>query len=179
MQMRPEIQIATMITAMTDVIMPAIDPKNRLANEQSQLVVGMLHLMEKQLPLQFRFDRDELQRLIKAAGDIDTICGEESARSEALKSLSDARAAATETLEKCQVEPASIVEFIRALRSGIGLVLTDIGERGTVGHLEATEAVVLKMSREQFLRDRALLVPQNWETDPASLPSIETLLSTV
>jgi hypothetical protein len=67
MQMRPALQIQSMIKAMMDVVLPAVDPSNKLALEQSRLVIGMLSLMAQQLPLQFRFDCDELSRLLKLA----------------------------------------------------------------------------------------------------------------
>ena len=67
MQMRPEVQIAAMIKAMKDVVIPAVAGTNKLAEEQAKLVVGMLSLMAYQLPLQFRFDRDELARLVETS----------------------------------------------------------------------------------------------------------------
>ncbi|MEH6758555.1 MAG: hypothetical protein V7676_13740 [Parasphingorhabdus sp.] len=67
MQLRPEIQIKTIIKAMVDVVMPTLQPDNQLAAEQSQLIVGILQLMEKQLPVQYLFDRDELTRLTETA----------------------------------------------------------------------------------------------------------------
>lgn len=177
MQLRAEIQIATLMTAMTNVVIPAIDPDNRLAIEQASLVVGMLSLMAKQLPLQFRFDRDELQRLVGVADEIRNIFEGGSVHETALDQLARSRASAVETLEYCQVEPAGLVEAIRALRTDLGLLITELGENASSPHeLEAAETIIMKMSRDQLLRDRALLAPQNWETDPASLPAIETLL---
>ena len=65
MQMRPEIQIQSILKAMIDVVLPAVDPKNPLAQEQARLVMGMLTVMAGQLPRQYRFDCDELSRLLK------------------------------------------------------------------------------------------------------------------
>ncbi|MGQ0622999.1 MAG: hypothetical protein ACT4QA_24340, partial [Panacagrimonas sp.] len=74
MQLRSEIQLTSMLKAMKDVVIPAIDPANRLAIEQSQLIVGMLGLMQHQLPIQFKFDRDELGRLVDMLHGLKVIC---------------------------------------------------------------------------------------------------------
>ena len=37
MQMRPLLLTQSMIKAMTDVVLPAIDPQNKLAHEQARL----------------------------------------------------------------------------------------------------------------------------------------------
>ena len=66
MQLRYEIALAAMMKSMTDVVIPAVDGKNDLAVQQANLVVGLLNLLAQQLPQQFRFDRDELQRLLVA-----------------------------------------------------------------------------------------------------------------
>ena len=42
MQMRPDIQIQSMIKALTDVVLPAVDADNKLAHEQTRLVIGLL-----------------------------------------------------------------------------------------------------------------------------------------
>jgi len=67
MQLSTEIQLSTIIRAMKDAVIPAVDAKNKLAMQQAQMVVGLLNLMSHQLPVQCRFDRDELQRLVTSA----------------------------------------------------------------------------------------------------------------
>ncbi|MCK9285355.1 MAG: hypothetical protein M0P39_13860, partial [Rhodocyclaceae bacterium] len=60
MDLRPALQVQTVIKAMTDVVLPAVDPNNKLAQEQARLVIGMLHLVMQRQPLMYRYDRDEL-----------------------------------------------------------------------------------------------------------------------
>jgi hypothetical protein len=178
MQMRPDMQITAMLTAMTDVIIPALDPDNRLATEQANIVAGMLQLMARQMPLQFRFDRDELQRLTDAAGQIAAICGADAKHGAILEQLAEAQTNGETVLALCQGDPAALVAASRSLRRQIGAVMTEIGAMGgDPEQCKAVERVILQMSHEQLLRDRALLSPQGWETDPEALPKIETLLA--
>lgn len=72
MQMRPQIQLQAVIKALSDVVLAAIDPDNKLAIEQGKLSIGLLALLAQQLPMQFTFDRDELARLIATAGTLAT-----------------------------------------------------------------------------------------------------------
>ena len=50
MDLRPSLQVQTVIKAMTDVVLPAVDPNNKLAQEQARLVIGMLHLVAQRQP---------------------------------------------------------------------------------------------------------------------------------
>jgi hypothetical protein len=164
MQLRSDIQLKSMIKALRDVIIPAIDPANRLALEQAQLVTGMLGLMQHQLPLQYRFDRDELRRLVDLLHGLKVICELDPALAPLPERYKGLITTSREVLDGCAVDPQRLHDSVRRLREVVGEVVTF--------------ANVLNLSREQLLRDRALGAPQGWEPDPTALPSIESLLST-
>ncbi len=177
MQMRPEIQIASMLKAMKDVVIPALGSSNKLATEQASLVVGMLHLMASQLPHQFRFDRDELSRLIDTAKALQDIRSGDAAANAALAALTAQRDAATGVLEECQRDPADLKESVRGLRKCVGDLVTALARTGESDNQLHVEKLVIDMSREQLLRDRSLLKLQGWEPDPAAVPEITKLLA--
>lgn len=177
MQLRSEIQIASMMKALKDVVIPAIDPVNRLAIEQSQLILGMLNLMVQQLPLQFRFDRDELQRLLACASQLSALPATGGVLREAQATLAECQSLGADVLARCTVDPAELTEVVRALRAATGSLMSAASEAGDPATLRAAEDAVLALSREQLLRDRALVIRQGWEPDPAALPSIESLLA--
>lgn len=176
MQLRSEIQIAAMIKAMKDVVIPAVDGDNRLAVEQAQLVVGMLSLMAHQLPLQFRFDRDELQRLLAYTQGLTELRSHDRALGEAVQQLAGSRAAGAAALERCIGDPAQLTSAIRELRQAAGALVTAAAESADEAAYRQVEAAMLELSKEQLLRDRALVLPQGWEPDPTAVPPIETLL---
>lgn len=177
MQLRSEIQIASMIKAMKDVVLPAIDPVNRLAVEQSQLIIGMLGLMQHQLPLQFRFDRDELRRLSNTLGELEALAATDAALADQAAPLRELRAGSEQLLKACAVDPAELQARVRLLREEIGDFTAEALRQGAAATVPRIERVVLDLSREQLLRDRALTAPQGWDPDPAALPSIQALLA--
>jgi hypothetical protein len=179
MQMRPEIQIASVIKAMKDVVIPAIDPQNKLAIEQSQLVIGLLSLLSVQLPLQYRFDRDELARLLDCARTLQGMDVNDLTGRTALDRLRSSGAAAAIVLEQCRVEPATLTSSVREMREAIGYLVKTVGATKDPSAQQNIERVVLSMSKEQLIRDRALVKMQGWEPDPAAVPDIADLLPPV
>jgi hypothetical protein len=178
MQLRSDIQLKSMIKALRDVIIPAIDPANRLALEQAQLVTGMLGLMQHQLPLQYRFDRDELRRLVDLLHGLKVICELDPALAPLPERYKGLITTSREVLDGCAVDPQRLHDSVRRLREVVGEVVTFANEHAGAAARERIEHEVLNLSREQLLRDRALVAPQGWEPDPTALPSIESLLST-
>lgn len=175
MQMRPEVQIAAMIKAMKDVVIPAVAGSNKLAEEQAKLVVGMLSLMAHQLPLQFRFDRDELARLVQASAALKEVQPTEHPARAAAGALVERTAEAEQVLEQCRRDPDDLRRSVHAMRAAICDVVEAFAQSGSDGQ-DKVERIVLAMSAEQLLRDRSLVKQQGWEPDPAAVPEIEKLI---
>lgn len=176
MQMRPQIQIKSVIKALTDVVLPAVDPGNKLAQEQGQLAIGLLSLMAQQLPLQFRFDCDELERLIDCSGTLQTLARGGEHTQTALTALSDATRSAVTRLESARVSPQDIEQQVRSLRSTIGTLVTEVYRDGEASCRKSVSDAVLALSKAQLLRDRSWLLMQGWEPDPKAIPPITQLL---
>ncbi len=177
MQMRPEIQIAAMMKAMKDVVIPALAGGNRLAVEQASLVVGMLHLMSTQMPQQYRFDRDELARLIEHTEALQSVSTSDAATADALKALAADRSASMKVLSECQRDPADLQQAVREMRLRVGQVVKALAKTTDIDNQLRVEKIVIDLSREQLLRDRSLLKAQGWEPDPAAVPDIAKLLA--
>lgn len=176
MQMRPGIQIKSVIKALTDVVLPAVDPQNKLAQEQVRLAIGMLGLLAYQLPRQFRFDRDELARLIGFARDLRECARGGTQTNAAVDVLVEASRTASRVLEGARTAPEELEQQIRLLRSLSGAVIAQVHIEGEPACRDLVGGLVLQMSREQLLRDRALLISQGWEPEPDAVPAIDTLL---
>ena len=172
MQLRPEIQIQSMIKAMTEVVLPAVDPANELAVQQAQLVVGHLSIFAQRLPLQYRYDRDALERLVKLASDLKAAGTEDAA-------LRDAMVNGRDVLVRAKADPAELIASARALTEAMDTPIRKAFVEGSEQTQAQVEKIVLAISKEQLLRDRAWLIMQGWEPDPASVPAIDTLLAPV
>lgn len=177
MQLRPDIQLQTVIKAMMDDVIPALDQTNQLAMQSAQLTVGTLSLMAQQLPLAYRYDCDELARLINAGKLLRIqIKGDHKAAS-ALAELEETIGTSMAVLERAKAEPAELLASIRSLRSVTGDTVRTIYEEASETTIASVEETILTNAKEQLLRDRSWLLTQGWEPDPESVPAIETLLS--
>ncbi|MEH6759350.1 MAG: hypothetical protein V7676_17870 [Parasphingorhabdus sp.] len=170
MQLRPEIQIKSMIKAMTEVVLPAVDENNALAVEQAQLIIGHLNLIAVRLPLQFRADRNALDRLISYTHDVlESSDGEQAA-------LVAAQADAADVLSRAKAEPQELVDAARRITEELDDNIRAIFDGDDEKATNALMANTLKMSEEQLLRDRSWLIMQGWEPDASIVPPIESLL---
>ena len=178
MQMRPEIQIQSMLKALNDVVLPAVDANNPLAQEQTRLCMGMLTLMAAQLPKQFRFDCDELSRLIKLAHRMQEIGTAQQLAPQAFSKLNAASSNAVDVLARAQAEPAEVLGAIKSLREYTSRFVQESFENDTAGNKTAeVQRLVLDSSKEQLLRDRSWVLIQGWEAEPQNIPPIDTLLA--
>jgi hypothetical protein len=178
MIMRYDLQIQTMIKAMVETVAPAIDPLDPLAQEQARLVIGTLMLMAEQLPLQYRFDVDDLTRMVGFADDLGArlhTCSGPLA--DAVSALTASAAAGRAVLSRPTVDVTYIVTAARAIRTAadhvVDVVFTDDDARA---HRGEVRRVVLDWSRDEILRDRAWTRSQGFEPDVESIPPIESLL---
>lgn len=173
MQLRYPIQIQSMIKAMTDVVLPAVDPDNKLAQEQSRLIIATLALMATQLPLQFDFDRDELARWIALARQL----REEAPSITGSDTLGELCEAASDVLSRAQVGPNQLLEAIRDIRSAISAAVSASAQVLDLPVSARVQSIVLANCKEQLLRDRAWLRLQNWEPDPNAVPPIDQIIT--
>ena len=176
MQMHPALQIQSMIKALTDVVLPAVDPANKLAQEQTRLVLGTLGLMAQQFPLRFQFNCDELSRLLQLAGALQEVARGGPETTACVGKMVLAAAAAGRTLDQVQAGPDTIEQAVREMRAAASQVVRSIYIDGDDTALKRVEGAVLANARDQLLRDRSWVLMQGWEPDPAALPKIRDLL---
>ncbi|WP_029889263.1 hypothetical protein [Polycyclovorans algicola] len=173
MQMRPDIQIQSMIKALTDVVLPAVDADNKLAHEQTRLVIGLLGLMGKQIPMQFQYDCDELGRLLEFATELQRATGADQPE------LVAQQQRGSQVLERAKADPAEVVAAVRALRASTGAVISEAFRSADAPVQDRVQKTVLAMTSAQLLRERAWVMAQGWEPDPSAIPAIDTLLPDV
>lgn len=174
MQLRPDIQLPAVIKALTDTVMPAIDPNNKPALEQLQLSIGLLSIMQQRMALQFRFDCDELERLLVFAAEIKRCSSGKATNS--LMQIAAAAAAGSDVLARAKADPDEVLKAVRELRKACGAAVETIYQE-TPAFRDDLKKVVISITREQLLRDRAWVSMQGWESHPDEVPSIEHLLS--
>jgi len=180
MQLRPDIQIQSILKAMTDVVLPALDPHNPLAQEQARLCMGLLGVMASRLPLQYRYDCDELGRLLALAQQLQQLPDVNRLAPTALTVLTQGAARADDVLTRARAEPSEVLAAVRALREATGNLVQEAFVSDPSGQqTQAMQRAVLDTSQAQLLRERSWLLGQGWEANPQDIPAIETLLAPV
>jgi hypothetical protein len=177
MQLRPQIQIQAVIKAMMEDVIPALDQTNQLAMQSAQLTIGTLALIAQHLPLEYRYDCDELTRLVALAATLGAQAKDGASMNDVVAELTAAAKSGNDVLDRARAEPSEIVDAVRRLRSATGEVVRAVFKSGSEAAQTAAQAAVLAMSKEQLLRDRSWLLMQGWEPDPKSVPAIDTLLA--
>lgn len=155
-----ELRIRTMQRALTEVVLPAIDPANALAQEQARLLLGHLHALAQQYrdaPRLEVVDAAHLARLARtlrasAAGGPHT-----RAARDALAALIDAD------------DGADLGMAVEAL-------LVASGVDGDADFRAETTRLTLDHAREAARRGRAWFLPMGFDGDPAGLPDRADIL---
>ncbi len=176
MELRPALALKSVIKAMTDVVLPAVDPQNKLAQEQSRLVIGVLGLLAERLPLLYRYDCDELSRFLTLADTLREQAANIAAAQDALLSLAAVVATGKDVLQRAGAEPSALEAANFELREKIGALVSVVYSEASAAERRTMGITVTAHAKEQLLRERAWHVTQGWESDPAALPAIESLL---
>lgn len=176
MELRPDIQIQVILKAMTDVVLPALDPNNKLAQEQSRLVVGMLNILSQRLPLMYRFDRDELARSLALVDTLREQTQNLPAAQASLHALQHAADSGQDVLDRARAEPAELEAANFALREKIGALIAAVYDGADMGQLPHLNKAITAHAKEQLLRERAWVSLQGLDPEASSLPAIDTLI---
>lgn len=176
MELRPSLQVKIVLKALTDVVLPAVDPNNKLAQEQARLCIGTLQIMASRLPVAFRYDCDELGRMIALAGNLAEAAAGKSVDADALAALGASRAKAADTLDRAKAAPEDIEQASFELRERIGALIPLLYSANDLDTLKDVGKLITENAREQLIRDRSWLIGQGWEPDPKAIPPIESLL---
>lgn len=166
MDVRPELQLQTMIKAMTDIVLPAVDADNRLAQEQARLVIATLQLVAKRLLIAYRYDRDELTRYVALAADLLSAATPQLA-GEVVTRLDLLAAQGAEVLARARAEPLELETAVVALRASVG----QLTEASRAAHDPTLGRLVLAAAKVELDRERALVVDIGFEADPDDMPA--------
>ena len=176
MDIRPEIQIQVILKALTDVILPAVDQDNKLAQEQTRLAIGTLQLVAKRLPIAYRYDRDELNRYVGLSRDLIAQVGKK-AGGTVVGGLEALAAHGADVLDRARAEPAEMEKAIFDLRATVGELIEAVHTSGDPAAQAALRKLVLAAAKPELERERAAVVDMGWETDPRThAPPLEKQL---
>ena len=140
-------RLASIVRALTDVVLPALPPEAGLAREQVELSLGQLQIMRAQLDGSFAFEADELADARALGEKLATLSGDGSLA----EPLAAAKSAAT---------PAEI----RAARVSIHAAIHDLIPVAS-RHL-AMFGAIMKAEKARVVKDRAWFAPFGFDIAP-------------
>lgn len=177
MELRPEFLLRAAAKAMTDVVLPALDPDNKLAQEQGHLVLASLNLAVQRLPQLYAFDCDELTRSVGFAAELGQIAHGGGTGSAVAQELAQSAARGADVLARAKADPAELNAANIDLRDKIGALVAALYSDAPEDVLGKVGRAVTANAAEQLLRDRAWVALQGWEPGAAELPELGTLLT--
>jgi hypothetical protein len=161
-----EVRLESVLHGLRDVVIPAINPDEALAVEQSGLILAQLLMMLKQMPFAdryYRLCRDDARTT--AAAIVQNPAG--GARS---KTATEALAALLDETEADDPHAQYL-----ALAGEIATLTTAVTEDAEPGWRARVDTIVLEFSMRQNRRERVWFVDAGFDPDPAELPTLAAL----
>lgn len=155
-----DLRIRSMLRALTEVVIPALDARDALAQEQARLLVGHLHALSLQCAHEARFVALE---------------------DEAMRRLGQALLASSAGGPVTLAAAAAVRDSLGApdgprVAAAIDRLILASAEDGLPSFREAVARLTLAHARAAALRGRSWFAAMGFGGDPARLPAIETML---
>ena len=158
------IRLDSMSRALSSVIMPAIDPENRLAQEQAALLLGQLAMMSGQW--------DKVERYTQ-------LCHTDlTSTAKALKPEGGAATAAAgeELSNRIAAAQAPSEESFREVSAALEKLVHAVDEDGNDAFRRHLHRDVLEFGKRQAFRDRAWFIACGFDVNAGELSPIEDLI---
>jgi hypothetical protein len=161
-----EVRLESVLHGLRDVVIPAINPDEALAVEQSGLILAQLVMLLKQLPYAdryYRLCRDDARTTAALIAE-EPIGGPHSkAAAQTLAAL----------LAKAEGDDPH-ADYL-ALADAIAGLTTAVGDDAEPAWRARVDTAVLAFSMRQNRRERVWFVDAGFDPDPAELPSLAAL----
>ena len=167
-----DLRLRTMMKALSEVVLPAVDPANRAAVEQGSIVLGSLDLLLQQVDYAHWYEVVDLLSLCNLARELSNIDG-----LGANPKIEDAASIGVAIAARWDVSLSQIRQSNLALRDAIGETAERAFTSDQVGVRTRVQALVLSHSEEQIGRERAYVAGTKWDIFPESLQTIEASLA--
>ncbi|MCB1667514.1 MAG: hypothetical protein R3E73_06010 [Porticoccaceae bacterium] len=168
--MRPsfDLRLQTMMKAMTEVVLPAVDPDNSAAVEQANLVIGSLNLLTEQVEYAHWFAVADIYSHVELLNQLIDLSGLE-LEVEQKQAVNEAR----KTAERWNVTLTEVESCGQQVRDFASELIEKIASLQDKALLEKTTEIVLQHSLPQVSRERAFVAKTNFDVNPDTLMSLK------
>jgi len=169
-----DVRLQSVIKALEQVILPAVDPNNPLAREQAALAIGHLYMIRGQWPYMADYAAICLADIVKLGGDLLKVA-------DGGMNTRNAASAVKSTLDQVSNEQGGHTTAISQRRDAIAVAVDDLINAsaidGSKSFRDSSENIVLDYGIYQTSRDRAWFKASGLDPDCANLPSHAELVS--
>jgi hypothetical protein len=168
--MKPDLdlQLQVVLRSLQEVVMPAIDPDNKPANEQIGVCLHNLNIVRSRMPYQRRFVRAELKDSIGFVEQMLAVLKD--SEPELRQKLRDAVAQAAAALNDADIDTQELSELVSTLRSLTSQSLQQLGDHPDYPEIEK---LGIAMSEIQLNKARAWFINCGIESAPEQIPSLD------
>lgn len=159
-----DLQLRVVIKALHDVVAPALDPANQLAQEQLGLSLATLAFVQSRLPYLHAGSRQQLANAVALATAV---------ADAAQTAKFGAQIASAQALLD---DPGSSFPDLEGMRGKLLDAVSAVVEQTPSPHRTAVAKAVIAASKPQFDLARAWSLPAGFELNPEEVPALETLL---
>lgn len=169
-----DLRIQTMIKALSETVLPAVDEGNRSAVEQLHLVVGSLRMLNEQIDYAHWFEVTEARDMAGLLSDLASVgrpvdVAVDQAPGEQAVALAARHDIPLSRLRQVNLE----------LREAISRALERIFATGDEAAARRARGLVLEQGKRQIGRERAFVAAAGFDAFPDDLLSIEESLAKV
>lgn len=176
MRLNEELRLRTMIKAMSEVIIPAIDPKQLLAMDQAKIVLASLGLLLDQCGKSYRFDVAEIRSLALCLRET-LDCVEDGGRNRDLRTEAERVLEALDAVSSLRLpQEFRIYELAAEAKRCLDAIVSEVHADPDRGRRQRVARSIMAHSGRQLRRERAWVRATGFD-DCADVPSLEELLS--
>jgi hypothetical protein len=163
-------RLASMASAVSGVIGPALGTTNPFASEQATLLVGHLQVMRVQQGAAEEFEHLDYNRTRAFAREL----------ADAAEGGAAVQAAATAVRLTLDAPVPFTITQVRAaqdvIAAAIGGLVTAAGEDGTDAYVATSSAIVTRQERAQSIRFRSYFAVMGYEDGSRPIPPMEQMM---
>lgn len=147
-------RLASVIRALTEVVLPHLPPEASLAQEQAQLAIGHLQILRAQIDLAPDFEREETDDYVRLATALST----------AVSGGPDTRAATDGLAAAIADTGRHARERRRAVNGAIEVLIDAVRSDGDEGSCARLTSLILEHEHARTQKDRLWCVPFGFDS---------------
>lgn len=163
------LRLQSMTRAMTEVVIPGIDPSQKLALEQAHLVVAYLALLSDQHDKAYQYEMAELRDARSLLEQL-LACARGDAR--ARTALAESESTAMLSIPS----QARLADLVRAVKGAADALVHAAYEEGKSDVLATVTSAVMDHAQRQIARERVWARKAGFEVEPEKLPGFDEVL---